>query len=79
MYEILTLFIIASWSVNNGDVVGIGVDTNVGLVWRLCSGICIGINIGIANLISLVLIHLVPIQYQHILGMYFAKNNKRFD
>jgi hypothetical protein len=79
MYEILTPLIIASWSVNNGDVVGVGVSTNVGLVCRLCSGICTGINIGIANLINLVLIHFVPIQYQHTPSMYFAINNKRFD
>jgi hypothetical protein len=79
MYENLTLFTIASRLVNNGNVVGIGVSTNVGLVCKLCSSICIGINIGIANPFNLVLIHLVPIPYQHTPSMYLAKNNNISD
>jgi hypothetical protein len=38
-----------------------------GLVYKSHPGICTGINTGIANPISLVLIHLVPVQNQHTL------------
>jgi len=41
--------------------------SSVGLVYRLRPSICTGINTVIANPISLVSIHLVPVQHQHTL------------
>jgi len=55
------------------------VGTKVGLVYRLSPGICIGMNIGIANLIGLALIHVVLVQYQHTPQTYFAKKNHKLD
>ncbi len=41
--------------------------SSVGPVYRSCPSICTGINTAIANPISLVSIHRVPVQYQHTL------------
>ncbi len=62
---------------NNTKKLGQGF-TSVGLVYRSRPGICTGINTDIANPISLVLIHLVSVQY-HTPNAYFVKNDQRPD
>ncbi len=51
--------------------------TSVGLVYRLCPSICTGINTGIANPISLVSIHLVPVECQRTLSVCILPKTAR--
>jgi hypothetical protein len=65
-------FMLGKAMFNNTQKLGEGF-TRVGLVYRSCPGICTGINTDIANPISLVLIHRVPVQY-HTPKTLFVKN-----
>lgn len=72
MFNNTKKFMLGKAMFNNTQKLGEGF-TRVGLVYRSCPGICTGINTDIANPISLVLIHRVPVQY-HTPNTYFVKN-----